>query len=61
MLSGDAPSNMVQHKEVEDAIYCPVNGLDQIRQFYEDLTTQLVEIRSQTLRDDVFQLDAVRE
>jgi len=61
MLSGDGPKEAVQHTEVMNAIYCPVNGLDQVRIFYEDLTTQLVQINSQRLRDDWFQLDACRD
>ena len=64
MLSGDEPANLIQHKEVYDATYCPVNGLAQIRVFYEDLTTQLIEIKSEKLGlndNTTYQLDFVRD
>ena len=61
MLSGDGPREAVQKTFTWDAMYCPVNGLDEVRQFYEDLITQLVEIRSHRIRDEWYQLDAVRD
>lgn len=61
MLSGDGPQEAVQKSEVLNAMYCPVHWEDQVRKFYEDLTTQLVETKSERLRDNWFQLDAVRE
>ena len=61
MLGVDTAEGAVQHSEVDHAIYCPVNGLDEIRQFYEALTMQLVESRSESLRGEWYQLDAVRD
>jgi hypothetical protein len=58
MLSGDKPSNVAQHKEILNDMYCPVNGLAQVQRFYEDLTTQLVVARSERLRGEWYQLDA---
>ncbi|KIW81777.1 hypothetical protein Z517_04803 [Fonsecaea pedrosoi CBS 271.37] len=61
MLSGDSAANATQRKEVEKALYCPVNGLAQVQKFYEDLTTQLVVARSERLRGEWYQLDACRD
>ncbi|KIW60956.1 hypothetical protein PV05_01130 [Exophiala xenobiotica] len=61
MLSGDEPDNAAQRKEVQKDIYCPVNGLRQIQTFYEDLTTQLVVVRSERLRGEWYQLDACND
>ncbi len=58
MLSGDSKANAVQRKEVQNAMYCPVNGLAQVQKFYEDVTTQLVVARSERLRGEWYQLDA---
>jgi hypothetical protein len=61
MLSGDAPANAEQRKFVDNAVYCPKNhGQDEIRQFYETLTTKLVKKHSNKLRN-TYTLDAVRE
>lgn len=61
MLSGDGPQEAVQKMEVLNAVYCPINWEAEVQKFYEDLTTQLVETKSQRLRGEWFQLDAVRE
>jgi hypothetical protein len=61
MLSGDGPQEAVQKSDVLNAFYCPIHWEDQVRTFYEDLTTQLVETKSERLRGNLFQLDAVRE
>jgi hypothetical protein len=61
MLSGDAPANTAQRKEIQNDMYCPVNGLAQVQRFYEDLTTQLVVARSERLRGEWYQLDACRD
>lgn len=61
MLSGDGPEEAAQHSFINNAIYCPANGPDEVRQFYEDLTTQLIEIGSERLRGNRYQLDAVRD
>lgn len=60
MLSGDTPANASQKAFVKDAVYSPQNGLDEIRRFYEDITTKLIHENSRTL-GDFNQLDVVRE
>ncbi|RMZ75993.1 hypothetical protein DV738_g5153, partial [Chaetothyriales sp. CBS 135597] len=70
MLSGDAPWHFHQRQKVGEAIHGPAfpqpnevqaSRLAEVQKFYEDLTTQLVTIRSQSLFDDVYQLDACRD
>ncbi|KAK5077874.1 hypothetical protein LTR64_003725 [Lithohypha guttulata] len=61
MLSGDKPANAEQREHVHRALYCPVNWQREIRKFYEALTTQLVEIKSEKLRGKWYQLDACRD
>lgn len=61
MLSGDKPANAEQKVEIHRALYCPVNWQREIRKFYEALTTQLVEIKSEKLRGRWYQLDACRD
>jgi hypothetical protein len=61
MLSDDKPANFAQHAEISEALYCPVNWEAQVQKFYEDLTTQLVMVKSETLYDGLYQLDAVRD
>jgi len=61
MLSGDGPQEAVQKSEVDKAVYCPVKWEDEVRLFYEDITTQFVQTSSERLCGNRFQLDAVRE
>jgi hypothetical protein len=61
MLGVDTTAGAVQKSEITHAVYCPAKGLEEVRLFYEDLTTQLVEGRSESLRGDWYQLDAVRD
>lgn len=51
MLSGDLPWNAAQRIFVQKQLYCPANGLDDIRQFYEKLTYNMLRERSYQLRD----------
>ncbi|MCJ1472897.1 hypothetical protein MMC13_001546 [Lambiella insularis] len=60
MLSGDSPIEAQQKIFVKNAIYCPQNGLDDIRQFYEETTTRMIHENSRKL-GDFFQLDVVRD
>lgn len=60
MLSGDKPANAQQKSFVRNAVYGPQEGLDEVRQFYERITTDLVHQQSHKLRQQ-YQLDAVRE
>ncbi|RMZ89577.1 hypothetical protein DV736_g3200, partial [Chaetothyriales sp. CBS 134916] len=70
MLSGDKPWNFQQKQKVGEAMYgnafpkptdVQASRLAEVQKFYEDLTTQLVIIRSQALFDNVYQLDACRD
>lgn len=61
MLSGDKPANAEQKAEIRQALFCPVNWEGEIRKFYEALTTQLIEIKSEKLRGKRYQLDACRD
>ena len=60
MLSGDKPANAEQKKFVGKALYSPQKGLEEVHQFYENLTTKLIEQKSHKLRD-FYQMDFVRE
>lgn len=61
MLSGDKPANAEQKAQIHNALYCPVNWQGQIRRFYEAVTTQLIEIKSEKLRGKWYQVDACRD
>jgi hypothetical protein len=60
MLSGDEPWNANQKKICYHALYDPVKGLDQIRDFYDTVTTDLITTKSIKLRDR-YQIDLVRD
>ena len=60
MLSGDAPANAEQKKFVGQAVYAPQHGLEEVRQFYEALTTNLVQRESYRF-GETYILDAVKE
>ncbi|KAF2638101.1 heme peroxidase [Massarina eburnea CBS 473.64] len=60
MLSGDKPWNAGQKKVCLHALYDPVQGLDQIRDFYNTVTDDLVKTKSIKLRDR-YQIDLVRD
>ena len=59
MLSDDSQACAIQKISVRRALSEPLDGLDQIRQFYETLTMQLVRQNSAKL-GKIYQLDAVR-
>jgi hypothetical protein len=61
MLSGDKPWNAEQKKFCWHALYSPDDGLTQIRDYYEAVTTKLVQIYKLKLRNTTFQIDAVRD
>ena len=60
MLSGDSPANAEQRVFVKNAIYKPQGGLDEIRQFYEGITSKLIHENSRKL-GEYYQIDVVRE
>lgn len=61
MLSGDKKANAEQKAEIHNALFCPVDWKQEVRKFYESLTTQLIEIKSEKLREKWYQLDACRD
>lgn len=70
MLSGDKKSNFEQRSKIGKDVYGPAypalsdamkERLKEVQKFYEDLTTQLVTVRSEILLKDWYQLDAVRD
>jgi uncharacterized protein YozE (UPF0346 family) len=61
MLSGDRPQNQDQRREIKDKIYQPRDWAQQIRDFYDQTTSQLIKTHSNELRKDQYQLDIVRE
>jgi hypothetical protein len=60
MLSGDLPWNANQKKLCLHALYDPSEGLDEIRDLYDHITTTLLERESVKLRDR-WQIDIVRD
>lgn len=60
MLSGDSPANALQKESVKDAVYGPQHGLEEIREYYENITTRLILKNSHKL-GDFYQLDVVKE
>lgn len=70
MLSGDKKANFEQKEQVGKQMYgagYPGNNdvlkerMKEVQKFYEDLTTQLVTVKSDILLKDWYQLDAVRD
>lgn len=59
MLSDDSEASARQKRSVQHALYQPPDGMDEIRQFYETLTMQLVRQNSAKL-GKIYRLDAVR-
>lgn len=60
MLSGDKPWNAEQKKICLHALYDPQKGLEEIRQFYENITTSLIHDNRKKLRG-FYQIDAVKD
>jgi hypothetical protein len=60
MLGGDQPWNANQKKMCWNTFYDDVKGLDQISDFYDTLTTNLIKNNSTKLRDR-WQVDIVRD
>jgi hypothetical protein len=60
MLSGDKPWNAQQKLTCMHALYDPAQGLNQIRDFYDTVTHDLIKKSSIKLRDR-YQIDLVRD
>ncbi|KAH6976751.1 heme peroxidase family protein [Ilyonectria destructans] len=60
MLSGDSPANARQRAVVQDCLYSPKNGLEEVRRFYEETTTKLIRQNSRKIGDS-YQVDVVKD
>ena len=60
MLSGDKPANAKQRAEVKEAIFRPTDIFDEVRRFYEDVTTDLIRKNGRKLGNS-YQIDIVKE
>lgn len=60
MLSGDSPANAQQRTEVQKCLYSPENGLEQVKQFYEQVTANLIRQNSRRIGGS-YQIDVVKE
>lgn len=60
MLSGDAPANAMQRKEVKSALESPTQAMLQIRQLYKDVTEQLLKLKSRKLGKS-YEIDMVAD
>ncbi|KAG0652625.1 9,12-octadecadienoate 8-hydroperoxide 8R-isomerase [Hyphodiscus hymeniophilus] len=60
MLSGDSAANGQQRNFVKGCLFKPQNALDEVRKFYEAITTSLVRRYSRKIGDS-YQIDVVRE
>lgn len=61
MLSGDGPANSKQRNEVNEAMYKPQDTLDVVRNFYETVTTDLIQKNKRRLDSKTYQIDIVKE
>jgi hypothetical protein len=60
MLSGDSAANAEQRRFVNECLYEPKSTLEQVRQLYESITTDLLRGQSRKLGNS-YQVDIVRE
>jgi len=60
-LSGDMPANAKQRKEINAALYKPKDTLEQVRKFYETVTTDLIHKNKRKLGTQTYQIDIVKE
>ncbi|KAF9885228.1 hypothetical protein FE257_000588 [Aspergillus nanangensis] len=60
MLSGDSRADANQRVFVDQCLYTPQNALDEVRRFYEDATSKLLQTHSRKL-GPYYQVDIVRD
>ncbi|KUI64277.1 Psi-producing oxygenase A [Cytospora mali] len=60
MLSGDKPANDKQRNEVREALYRPSHTLEDVRNFYEIVTADLIRKNKRRL-GQVYQIDIVKD
>lgn len=61
MLSYDTDNEVTQRNFVDKSLYCPRHALQEVRDFYEFTTMELIKAQMHKLTPKVFQLDAVRD
>jgi uncharacterized protein YozE (UPF0346 family) len=61
MLSGDKPHNQDQRYEIKDKIYQHCDWAQQVRDYYNQATYQLLRSHSNELGRNQYQLDIVKE
>lgn len=61
MLSGDKDKNRVQRKEINADIYRPCDWEQQVRDYYDRTTYELIKSQSDELTKGRFQLDIVKK
>lgn len=60
MLSGDSPANAEQRVFVNQCLYQPKDGLDEVQQYYERITLELLKRYSRKAGSS-YHVDVVRE
>ncbi|PKK42132.1 hypothetical protein CI102_14625 [Trichoderma harzianum] len=60
MLSSDTPANAQQRTKVQKCLYSPENGLEQVKQFYEQVTANLIRQNSRRIGGS-YQIDVVKD
>ncbi|KAF7505932.1 hypothetical protein GJ744_012374 [Endocarpon pusillum] len=61
MLSGDEPHHQVQRHEMKEKVYTPCDWAQQIRDFYHETTYHLIEVHSNKLLENRYQIDIVKD
>ena len=61
MLGGDEPHHRAQRHEIKEKVYSPCDWAQQIRDYYEQTTYQLIKVHSNELLENRYQLDIVKE
>lgn len=60
MLSGDKPANAKQRNEIQDTMYRQNDTLEEVREFYETITTDLIR-KSRRKLGQGYQIDIVKD
>lgn len=61
MLSGDRDHHRKQRDEVTRKVYTPSDWAQQVREYYYKTTYHLIKNNSDELKEDIYQLDVVKE
>lgn len=55
------PANAKQRDEINSALYKPQDALEEVRKFYETVTTDLIQKNKRKLGAYAYQIDVVKE